>query len=131
MGISDLRRGDPAPRFETPEMALRQRCEAGTTQEPAEASNRASAPHTILLNDLWRVTYDPLQWILAVRQGVGPSGKPRWRDRAFTTTLPVLKRDIRRLCGDTDPAAMRIIDALPERHPRIERLPREIREAQS
>ena len=70
-----------------------------------------------VLSDRWRVTYDPLQWILQRQQGRFKDGQARWRDRSFCTTCRVLKREIRRLCGDVDPAALAIIDGLPDQHP--------------
>lgn len=71
----------------------------------------------IVLNDRWRVTDDPLQWILEVRKGRKGPRHTGWRGRSFCTTRDVLKRDVRRLCGEVDPAAMAAIEALPEVHP--------------
>ncbi len=77
----------------------------------------------IVLNDRWRVVDDPVQWLVeqrARREGRRrPDGTIRgaWRGRSFPTTRHVLKREIRRLCGEVDADAMKLINRLPEKHP--------------
>ena len=71
----------------------------------------------IVLNDRWRVDFDPLQWVLAYREACKGPRHTGWRGRSFCTTRGVLKRDIGRLAGDVDLAALTIIDGLPDQHP--------------
>ena len=90
----------------------------------AEASTM-SERHTILvvqLNDRWRIVDDPLQWIVQYRRNnrgrSDGSEDPRsWEGRRFCRTHTALLRDIRENCGEVDPAAVAIIEALPDWHP--------------
>ena len=85
----------------------------GRTKGTCSLSPRVIA----VLNDRWRVIDDPLQWILEARDGRKRLRATGWRGRSFCTTRGTLKREIRRLVGDVDPAAMAIVDALPNQHP--------------
>lgn len=77
-----------------------------------------AATKFITLNERWRVRLDnPLQWILQRQQGHNADGSPRYRDRAFCTQRRTLLRDIGDYCGDVDPAAVRQVEALPEKFP--------------
>ena len=80
------------------------------------------------LNDIWRLTYDPAQWILEYREGAerGSKGSGH-RQCKFCTRRNTLLRRIAELCGPVDADALRIVEALPEVHPRIKRLRRECR----
>ena len=77
----------------------------------------------IRLNARWRVVDDPIQWILQQREGGKPRRRPDgsyrqpWRDRSFPTGRRLLKREIRRLCGEVDPDAIKLVALLPEKHP--------------
>ncbi len=79
------------------------------------------------LNDLWRITYDPAQWILERRQKRKTKKSSGYQQRSFCAQRRTLMRCIRDYCGDVDPGALAVIEALPEVHPRIERLRRECR----
>lgn len=70
-----------------------------------------------VLNDRWRVVDDPLQWILEVRKGRSRSRATGWTGRRFHCQRTALIRSIRELCGEVDPAALAVLDALPQRHP--------------
>jgi hypothetical protein len=74
-------------------------------------------PVVAILNDRWRVTLDPLQWILEVRKGRSDAKSTGWRGRRFCTTRTVLIRDVRELCGPVNPDARAILERLPETHP--------------
>ena len=89
---------------------------------PATVVGGATDGFPIALNDRWRVVDDPIQWILQRRKrsaGVAPSGRQRsvWAGRSFPTSATLLKREIRRLCGEVDPDAIRRVALLPEKHP--------------
>jgi hypothetical protein len=71
----------------------------------------------IYLSHNWRVEYDRLQWILAVRKGRKNDKGTGWRGRSFCTTRTTLRRETLRHCGDIDPAALEVIDRLPAAHP--------------
>ena len=77
----------------------------------------ADSEWPIVLNERWRVVVDPLQWILQVGKGRKGPRHTGWAGRSFCTTRATLKREIRRLAGDVDPAALAIIDGLPDQHP--------------
>ena len=80
------------------------------------------------LNVRWRVTYDAAQWILEVRKGVGGQKDSGYRQKSFCCWRTTLLARINEYCGrcrSRRPQA--IIQALPEVHPRIERLRRECR----
>ena len=70
-----------------------------------------------VLNDRWRVIEcrDGIQWILQ-RQDAARSlhGAP-WRGRSYCRTRAALIRDVGRHAGEISPAAMAILEALPER----------------
>ena len=85
------------------------------SHEDSERAPESEWP--IVLNARWRVTFDPLEWILQVGKGRKDARHSGYRDRSFCTTRAVLKRDVRRLAGDVDPAAIAIIDTLPDQHP--------------
>jgi hypothetical protein len=62
-----------------------------------------------ILNDRWRVIYDPLQWILQLY------GAPKWRDKSFCVTREGLLRCIREKAPLT--RDLTEIKALPDYHP--------------
>ncbi len=72
-----------------------------------QADWRAGATVAIL-NEDWRVVFDPLQWILEKRQG------SRWRARSFCVTKAGLLRCIAEYCGEADIAE---VLNLPDWHP--------------
>ncbi|MCP4316420.1 MAG: hypothetical protein GY789_10490 [Hyphomicrobiales bacterium] len=91
-----------------------------TAKGEAAVAKRAAAsslPVIAVLNDRWRVTFDPLQWILEVRKSRGDAKSTGWRGRRFCTTRTVLIRDVHELCGDVDPNALAVLERLPEKHP--------------
>lgn len=59
------------------------------------ASWRMGGPG-LILNEHWRVTFDPLQWILERRSG------SQWKARSFCVTKAALLRCIREYCGEVD-----------------------------
>ena len=69
-----------------------------------------------VLNDRWRVLDDKLQWLLQVRKGRPTAKSSGCRNRFFCTQRPALLRCIREHCGDVDPDALSVIEALPDRH---------------
>jgi hypothetical protein len=68
------------------------------------------------LNKNWRVVCDPLQWILQQRKGNPRKKNSGWRDRSFCRTREGLLRSVRDYCGDIDPAAFAMVDALPDHY---------------
>ena len=68
------------------------------------------------LNTNWRVTDDPLQWVLQRRQGNPRDKNSGWRDRSFCRTREALLRCVHEHCGDVEPTALAKLDALPSRH---------------
>ena len=95
----------------------RQNVERTGRQTRGKSVESVRPPFPILLSDRWRVVFDDLQWILQHRQARKSNKSSGWCGRSFCTTRGVLKRDIRRLAGDVDPAALAIIDGLPDQHP--------------
>ena len=83
-----------------------------------------TGPHTFLivqLNDRWRVIDDPLQWIVQYRRrdrgrSDGSEDSRSWEGRRFCRTRTALQRDITENCGEVDPAAIAIIERLPNWH---------------
>jgi hypothetical protein len=82
------------------------------------------SPHVIaVLNDRWRVIDDPLQWILQRRRRNKTVGKRanapagEWEGSAFCVTKTALIRNVQARSRPVDPAALEILEALPERHP--------------
>jgi len=71
----------------------------------------------VTLNGRWRVTNDPLQWILEVRRGRSRAKASGWSGRRFHRQRTALMRSIRELCGEVDPTALAVLEILPERHP--------------
>lgn len=69
------------------------------------------------LNDRWRVVQDTLQWILQVRRGRKTGKATGWKGKRFCQWRRTLIRDIGELCGEVAPAAMALIEALPDWHP--------------
>jgi hypothetical protein len=69
-----------------------------------------------VLTNRWRVTDDPIQWILEVRKGGKRQKASGWRGRSFCRSRTSLQRCIRELCGAVDAAALDIIDGLPDWH---------------
>ena len=90
---------------------------------PAAVVGGATDGFPIVLNYRWRVVDDPVQWILQRRRGRNmpasrsAPGEYQWSGRSFTTLATVLKREIRRLCGEVDAEVMKLINRLPEKHP--------------
>jgi len=68
-----------------------------------------------ILNELWRVTAcrDGIQWMLQKAEK-SPHGAT-WRSRTFCRTRDALIRVCGEHAGEISPAAMRILEALPER----------------
>lgn len=73
----------------------------------------------VILNGRWRVTNDPLQWILEVRRGRKTGKATGWKGRRFCQQRRTLIREIGELCGEVAPAAMAILQALPDQHPSL------------
>ena len=75
---------------------------------PPEAPNGAPIPLFVALNDHWRVSFDPLQWILARRVG------QQWIARSFCVTREALLRCIKDYCPkDVDLSS---VHAFPDWH---------------
>jgi hypothetical protein len=70
----------------------------------------------VVLNNRWCVVNDSFQWILAARRGRPSAKASRWRGEHFCRQRTSPKRRIREHCGDVDPSALSIIEALPEWH---------------
>ena len=90
--------------------------ESPHTGKPGSALLRSSNSLPVHLNDRWRVTYDPLQWILEHRSRHPTARDNGFRGRSFCTTRDNLLECILEHCGEVDPSAMEIIRALPPRH---------------
>ena len=71
----------------------------------------------IVLNDLWRVRDDGVQWILEVRKGRKRARASGYVGRRFHVSRTGLRASIRKFCGEIDPMDTRAILRLPERHP--------------
>jgi len=76
----------------------------------------------IQLNDHWRIVDHPLQWIVQYRRRYrgrsdGSEDPRSWEGTSFCRTRPALLRCIREDCGEVDPAAVAVIEALPDWHP--------------
>lgn len=67
----------------------------------------------VRLNNRWRVIVckDSIQWILQ-RRDTGTAQRP-WRGKRYCTTKSALLRGCGEKCGDIDPAAMAVLEALP------------------
>jgi hypothetical protein len=75
-----------------------------------------------VLNSRWRVVHDALTWTLQYRAGNilhsdESDNRRSWQGKRFCRTRDALIRDARELCGDIDPKALTVIDALPDQHP--------------
>ena len=78
-----------------------------------------------VLNVKWRVSDDEdLQWVLqrarARKEAGGAAsdvGGVSWDGNAYCNTRSALIRNIKERCGDVDPDALAIIEALPDRYP--------------
>ncbi len=67
----------------------------------------------VRLNDSWRVTDDPPQWVIEQRIG-NPSAKSSgWRARKFIRATDHLLTRIAEICGAVDPAAIATIQSWP------------------
>ena len=99
-------------------------------REPDEARSPASIPPpfpsplahplnrlTVQLNTKWRVTDDPLQWVLQRKRGNPRKKNSGWQDRSFCRTREGLLRCVREYCGDVDGGALAELRALPDFHP--------------
>ena len=71
----------------------------------------------VTLNERWRITDDPLQWILSYREGKIPDSDKSWRGHRYCRTKAALLRDIRENAGAVDPAAIAVIETWPDWHP--------------
>ncbi len=81
------------------------------------AATPAAVDFPIILNDRWRVTEDPLQWILERRKR-NPSAKGSgYEARSYCGSRTGLTRCVRDYCGDVDPDALMVIQFLPTMHP--------------
>jgi hypothetical protein len=78
------------------------------------------------LSPNWRVTDDPLQWIVQRRKGNLRKKNSGWRNRAFCRTREGLLRCVREYCGQVDNGALAQLQALPDCH--VDWEPREIAE---
>lgn len=67
------------------------------------------------LNERWRVIVckDGIQWILQ-RRDARRSGQARWTGASYHCDRNSLIRVSRTLCGRMDPAAMALLEALPD-----------------
>ena len=74
-----------------------------------ETPSGAGGAFPVTLSDRWRVSYDPLQWILEIRQG------PRWRARSFCVTREELLRCIREYCPKD--VVISVIESFASWHP--------------
>lgn len=70
----------------------------------------------VQLNDRWRVVDETIQWILEVRKGRPSAKATGWRGEHFCRQRTSLLRCIREYCGDVDPKALAVIEALPDWH---------------
>lgn len=68
------------------------------------------------INNRWQVIDDPIQWILEVRKGRPSPKASGWRGEHFCRQRTSLLRCIREHCGDVDPTALAVIEALPDWH---------------
>jgi hypothetical protein len=70
-----------------------------------------------VLNDRWRVIVcrDGIQWILQYRASSKRARRIEWKVRSFCRTRQCLLRDVRYRAGEIDPAALSILETLPER----------------
>ena len=89
---------------------------------PGRALPQARMGFPIVLSDRWRISDDPVQWILQTRVGKGRTLKSGgiddgWRNRRFHTDRKTVLRDIRELIGEVSPEALAAVEALPEKHP--------------
>lgn len=68
------------------------------------------------LNGTWRVIAcrKRIQWILQYRRGTR-NGQPRWDGRSYHRTKAGLLDSVRAHCGPVDPAALSVLQLLPER----------------
>lgn len=78
----------------------------------------------IVLNNRWRVSDDPLQWILqrrapseSVAERNSAPGWGRYRSDSYCASRAGLERCIREKCGDVDFDALIRIGLLPAMHP--------------
>ncbi len=67
----------------------------------------------VRLNDSWRVSDDPPQWVIEQRIGNASAKDSGWRARKFIRTTDHLLRRIGEMCGDVDPAAIETIQSWP------------------
>ncbi len=79
--------------------------------------NRKRVLPVAVLNDRWRVVDDPVQWLLQRRERTASEKSSGWAGEHFCRQRRSLLRDIRENCGEVDPAALAVIEALPDRHP--------------
>ena len=75
----------------------------------------------VRLSEKWRVVESPAtwipQWILERRERRPNAKSSGWEGKSYCVTRAGLQLAIRERCGPVDPAAMTIIDTLPEKHP--------------
>ena len=69
----------------------------------------------VQLNDRWRVTHDPLQWILQARKSRETVRHTGYYGRSYCRSRTALIRCIGEYCGEVDPAALAIVESWPER----------------
>ena len=67
----------------------------------------------VRLNDSWRVTDDPPQWVIEQRIGNASAKDSGWRARKFIRTTDHLLQCIDEMCGDVDQAAIETIQSWP------------------
>ena len=87
-------------------------------ERDAQTSLNAQSNRAVIaiLSDRWRVIDDPLQWILQVRRGHPSQKASGWRTQHYCRQRTTLLRLIHEICGEVDPAALAIIEALPHLH---------------
>ncbi len=67
----------------------------------------------VRLNDSWRVSNDPPQWVIEQRIGNASVKDSGWRARKFIRTNDHLLQCIGETCGDVDQAAIETIQSWP------------------
>src|SRR5262249_53900018 len=84
----------------------------GLRATPAHPSKSVVAQ----LNPNWRVTEDPLQWILQRKKGNPRRKSVGWRSRSFCRTREALLRCVREYYSEVDRDGLAKLQALPDYH---------------
>lgn len=91
---------------------------SGAKVSSAAAESSDDYPKVVArLNSRWRVVEcgHGLQWILQYRGSAETYPTARWRGRSYCRTREALLGCSREHAGDIEPAALAILNALPER----------------